>query len=209
MLPAVLIALGIATGVAILSDNKSKNESTDNIKQPVSEQHVLEELKESGRRPKTVGEIGKTYNVGKRNIIVSSRFNVGKIVPLNFIKDNLVSIGKTGRGVAVENPFGKLYAPFNGEVIYISDTKECIGIRSDDGINLVFWVGIGTEKLNGNYFYCSRKLHEIVKEDQLLLEFDEKAIRKSGYDTTTAITVFNSNDFGEIKFKLGNWSMVV
>ena len=50
-----------------------------------------------------------------KDIRISSPLN-GKLVPLNSINDPVFASGAMGRGVAVQNPKGQVFSPFDGEI---------------------------------------------------------------------------------------------
>ena len=87
------------------------------------------------------------------------------------------------------------------------DTKHAIGLKSEDGIEILIHVGMDTVQLKGKYFDAKKNQGDKVKKGELLLEFDEQAIRKE-YDTTTPIIVTNAVDYGKITFVLGENEIV-
>ena len=141
-----------------------------------------------------------------QNIKISSPLN-GTLIPLNEIDDPVFASGAMGRGIAVKNPDGKVYSPFDGEITVFFPTKHAIGLKSDDGIELLIHVGMDTVKLNGEGFTSKAEAGDKVKRGQLLLEFDSNVIKKAGYQTTTPVVVTNHADFGDITFELNNQSI--
>ncbi len=133
----------------------------------------------------------------------------GDLIPLNQVDDPVFGSGAMGRGVAVKNPKGKVYAPFDGEITVFFDTKHAIGLKSEDGIELLIHVGMDTVKLNGQYFNAKKKQGDHVKKGELLLEFDPEGIIKSGYPTTTPVVVTNHVEFGNITVDMADQSLVV
>lgn len=137
-----------------------------------------------------------------RDIVIDSPLQ-GKLIPLDQVKDQVFASGTMGRGAAVEHPEGKVAAPFEGEVTTLFDTKHAIGLLSKDGVEVLIHVGLDTVALNGRHFTAHVSAGDKVKSGQLLLEFDEAAIRQAGYDTTTPVVVTNAGEFGKISIKLG------
>ncbi|MBQ6976157.1 MAG: PTS glucose transporter subunit IIA, partial [Selenomonadaceae bacterium] len=86
-----------------------------------------------------------------KNIRISSPLN-GTLIPLNEVDDPVFGGGAMGRGAAVKNPEGKVYAPFDGEITVFFPTHHAIGLKSNDGIELLIHVGMDTVKLNGECF---------------------------------------------------------
>lgn len=59
---------------------------------------------------------------------------------------------------------------------------------------MLIHVGINTVELNGKYYEAHVKEGDRVKKGQLLISFDEKAIKKAGYDTVTPVVVCNHEE---------------
>ena len=143
-----------------------------------------------------------------KNIKISSPLN-GTLIPLNQIDDPVFGSGAMGRGIAVKDPDGKVYSPFDGEITVFFPTKHAIGLKSNDGIELLIHVGMDTVKLNGEGFTAKADVGDKVKRGQLLLEFDSNVITKAGYPTTTPVVVTNHTEFGDITFELNKQSITV
>lgn len=135
------------------------------------------------------------------DIRISSPIN-GTLIPLNEVNDPVFAGGAMGRGAAVKNPEGKVYSPFDGEITVFFQTGHAIGLKSDDGIELLIHVGMDTVKLDGKGFKPKAEAGTKVKRGQLLLEFDPKVITDAGYETTTPVVVTNHSEFGDITFEL-------
>ena len=135
------------------------------------------------------------------DIRISSPIN-GKLIPLNEVNDPVFAGGAMGRGAAIKDPEGKVYSPFDGEITVFFPTGHAIGLKSDDGIELLIHVGMDTVKLDGKCFTPKAEAGDKIKRGQLLLEFDPKGIIEAGYETTTPIVVTNHAEFGDITFEL-------
>ncbi|CVI70966.1 PTS system beta-glucoside-specific EIIBCA component [Clostridiales bacterium CHKCI001] len=123
---------------------------------------------------------------------------VGNVIPLEKIPDPTFAGGVLGKGVGVEPSENKVYAPFNGSVIMTADTKHAIGLRSEDGIELIIHVGIDTVDMNGNGFDLKCKVGDTIRYGQTLMTFDMEEIKKAGHPATTAVLVTNSTDYAEV-----------
>ena len=119
----------------------------------------------------------------------------GKVLPLSKVEDAVFSSGAMGNGIAIDPTDNKVYAPFDGTVEFIAETKHAIGLKSDDGIELLIHVGMDTVKMNGKGFDVKTKVNERVKEGDLLLEFDRNEIQKEGYSLITPVVITNSNNY--------------
>ena len=136
-----------------------------------------------------------------KDIRLDSPLN-GQLVELKEVKDPAFAGGAMGLGAAIKNPDGKVYAPVDGEITVLFETKHAIGIRSAEGAEILIHVGLDTVKLNGEHFEAKVAQGDMVKKGQLLLEFDEAAIKAAGYDTTTPVLVTNAAEFGKITVAL-------
>ena len=119
----------------------------------------------------------------------------GKVLPLSKVEDAVFSSGAMVNGIAIDPTDNKVYAPFDGTVEFIAETKHAIGLKSDDGVELLIHVGMDTVKMNGKGFDVKTKVNERVKEGDLLLEFDRNEIQKEGYSLITPVVITNSNNY--------------
>ena len=71
--------------------------------------------------------------------------------------------------------------------------------QTKDGVQLLIHIGMDTVNLKGKYFTSYIKTGDSVKKGDLLVEFDQDAIEKSGYNLITPIIILNSKDYNEIK----------
>ncbi|SHK39793.1 PTS system, sucrose-specific IIC component [Selenomonas ruminantium] len=132
----------------------------------------------------------------------------GELVELSQVNDPAFASGAMGFGAAVKNPEGKVYAPVDGEITVLFETKHAIGIHGVNGEDLLIHVGLDTVKLSGEHFTAHVEQGASVKKGQLLLEFDVEAIKAAGYDITTPFVVTNSSEFEKITIALGDKEIV-
>ena len=122
----------------------------------------------------------------------------GTVIPLSEVPDAVFSSEMLGKGFGVEPSEGKAYAPVEGEVTTVFDTKHAIGLMSKHGVELLIHIGMDTVKLNGKGFDVKVKTGDQVKTGDLLAEFDMDLIKGEGYPVTTAVVVTNTDDCEEI-----------
>ena len=127
----------------------------------------------------------------------------GELLALKEVNDPAFAGELMGRGAAVKSPQGKVVAPFDGEVTVLFPTKHAIGLHSVDGVDLLVHVGLDTVNLEGKYFTAHVEQGAKIRKGDVLIEFDEAAIRAAGYDTTTPVVVTNAADYGKITLSLG------
>ena len=107
----------------------------------------------------------------------------GQMIALEDVNDETFKNKILGDGVAVIPSAGKVYAPTDGKIISIFDTKHAICFASNYGTEILIHIGVDTVNLKGKYFTTHVKTGDIVKKGQLLIEFDKDNIAKAGYDT--------------------------
>lgn len=122
----------------------------------------------------------------------------GTAVELKNINDPVFSKGTIGKGIGVKPTSDEVRAPFDGHVISVFPTKHAIGLKSENGVELLIHLGIDTVNLKGKFFDSKVKNGQVIKKGDLLETFDIKEIQKAGYDTVVPIIVTNSNNFDNI-----------
>lgn len=123
----------------------------------------------------------------------------GEVLPLSSVNDQVFSSGAMGEGCAIKPQNGLIKSPVNGEVVMAFGTGHAVGLRSNDGAEILIHVGLDTVNLNGQGFKVLISKGQQVKIGDPLIEVDLDAVGKAGYDTITPIIVTNSNKYHEVK----------
>ena len=123
----------------------------------------------------------------------------GNAVSLSEINNGVFSEGILGQGCGIQPSAETIYAPFDGTIVQIADTKHAIGIMSPDNIELLIHVGIDTVSINGKGFHVHVATGEHVKCGQKLLTFSQKEIKAAGFRSTVSIIVTNPDEHQTIK----------
>lgn len=122
----------------------------------------------------------------------------GICIPLSEVNDAVFSQKILGDGAAIIPSEGKVYAPVNGTVSTVFDTKHAIGLLSEDGVELLIHIGIDTVNLEGKYFTAHVESGQKIRKGDLLVSFDQEMIQKAGYDTVTPVLITNTAEFHSI-----------
>lgn len=123
----------------------------------------------------------------------------GTAVLLHEVKDETFAGGVLGQGMAVIPEEGRVYAPFDGTVEMVFDTRHAVALTSQDGAEVLIHIGINTVELGGRHYETYVNAGDTVRVGQLLITFDAEAIKSEGYDITTPVIITNSDDYKEIK----------
>ena len=137
-----------------------------------------------------------------KNITVHAPIT-GKYIALAELPDEVFSQGFLGQGCGVEPEDNHVYAPIDGEIVQIAETKHAVGIQSPEGAEVLIHVGMDTVNMQGYGFDVKVKLGDKVRAGDMLMTFDAEKIKAAGYPITTAIVITNSDEFTEIAFDTG------
>ena len=119
----------------------------------------------------------------------------GTVKALTDVQDKTFADKVLGDGAAIIPSEGKVYAPADGTVANIMDSKHGIMFVTDSGAEILIHIGLDTVNLNGKYFKSHVSNGDKVKKGKLLVEFDMDAIKKEGYDLITPMVVTNISDY--------------
>ncbi len=134
---------------------------------------------------------------GQKTIVMCAHQN-GSVVNLEDVADDVFSQKILGDGIAIEPSVGKLFAPCDGSVDSVFDTKHAVSIVSADGVEVLLHIGIDTVKLGGKYFEAHVANGQEIKKGDLLISFDMDAIAGEGYKLTTPLIIANTDDYAAI-----------
>ncbi|MGV2541579.1 PTS sugar transporter subunit IIA, partial [Bacillus pumilus] len=75
----------------------------------------------------------------------------GQMISLSQVKDDIFTSKVMGEGIAIVPSKGALYAPVDGEVNLLFETNHALGMKTDQGVEVLFHIGIDTFQLEGQY----------------------------------------------------------
>ena len=122
----------------------------------------------------------------------------GEAVPSSEVGDPTFAEEMLGKGMAIKPAEGKVFAPFDGTVAMVFDTKHAVSLVSDNGAEVLIHVGLDTVMLKGEHYTAHVESGAAVKKGDLLLEFDMEAIQAAGYQVITPVVVCNADDYKDV-----------
>ena len=124
----------------------------------------------------------------------------GAVIPYTEIPDPTFAAGTLGQGVGVQPSVGVVYAPYDGEISSVAESKHAIGITGANDQELLIHVGVDTVEMNGDGFNTLVSEGDQVKKGQKLMEFDIEKIKAAGHPDTVVVLLTNSDDYEDVTF---------
>ncbi|EPI22843.1 beta-glucoside-specific PTS transporter subunit IIABC [Enterococcus faecalis] len=123
----------------------------------------------------------------------------GQLVSLDQINDEVFASQQMGKTLAIYPIEEQIVSPENGQVTALYPTHHAIGLKLDNGAEILLHIGINTVELKGQGFETFVKVGERVRLGQKLLSFDKKIIQAAGYDPTVLVIVTNTAEMAIIE----------
>jgi len=111
----------------------------------------------------------------------------GEHLDVSVAPDDTFSQGLLGPGFVILPSDHKIYAPFDGKISLLFPTYHALAIHHASGINCLIHIGFGTVDLKGEGFTVHKKLHDEVKQGDLLIEFDFDFLSQHGISMATPV----------------------
>ncbi len=116
----------------------------------------------------------------------------GEIIDITEVTDEVFAKKMMGDGFAIKpNKQKEVYSPLTGEVASIFETKHAVGIKTQDGLEVLIHVGLDTVNLKGEGFKAHVKQGDKVNAGDLLLEVDFNLIEDKVPSITTPVVFTN------------------
>lgn len=123
----------------------------------------------------------------------------GQLVSLDQINDEVFASQQMGKTLAIYPTEEQIVSPGNGQVTALYPTHHAIGLKLDNGAEILLHIGINTVELKGRGFETFVKVGERVRLGQKLLSFDKQVIQAAGYDPTVLVIVTNTVEMAIIE----------
>src|SRR6478736_6017680 len=183
ILPAVLV---LTLGFKDIASEEPEKNTIKLEEHPVKEEAPLQNVSLAVEEKKS----GKTKSV-------FSPLH-GELVPLHQVSDPTFAQEIMGKGIAIKPSENRVVSPIAGTIMVLPDSQHAIGIKGEDGEEILIHIGIDTVSLKGEHFKALVKEKDHVNAGQPLVEFDRHAIAEAGFETVTMVIVTNTAEYLDV-----------
>lgn len=141
------------------------------------------------------------FHLKKHNCIYSPFESI--CYPLSELNDGVFSKLLLGDGVYFDFKGIFVNSPCYGEIILIAKTRHAIGIRLENGAEILLHVGLETINLNGRGLNVLVKLGEYVRPGDQLIMIDRDVMEVNEIDLSTILVITNSIEYRFDQIKKG------
>ena len=171
--------------VAEVGDNEAENADGQNSSMAAQNQSAeAENVGNTDNAAKTFAP-AKEEKIRKTVIIYSPVDGIA--ADLSSAPDEGFAEKMMGDGAVVTPTEGTVYAPADGEVEFIFDTKHAIGFQTDSGIPMLLHMGIDTVKLEGKGFEILVTEGQKVKKGEPMMKLDLEFLSANAPSITSPI----------------------
>ena len=122
----------------------------------------------------------------------------GTLLPLSEVPDAAFAAGKVGKGAAIDPDGDVVVAPAAGKVMVTFPTGHAVGLKLDNGLQVLVHIGVDTVNMGGEGFEFLVAKGDRVSAGTPLVRFDRDAIVAAGYSPITPVLVTNHRKFGSV-----------
>lgn len=149
---------------------------------------------DQSKQPKNNTEVKEVKTIETKTTSLTAPLT-GKVAPITEAPDEIFAQKMMGDGVVVFPIDNSLVSPINGTINMIFPTKHALGIKSDDGVELLIHVGLDTVKLEGKPFTLFVEEGQKVSTGDKLMEIDFDMIKEAGCEIATPMVITSKNEF--------------
>ncbi len=106
-----------------------------------------------------------------------------------------------GDGIVIFPSDGKIVAPADGEITFVFPTKHAIGMKTKNDTEILIHCGLDTVQLDGKPFETYVEVGQVVKQGDVLIQADLKAIEEAGCSIATPCIITNQKEFEILKLE--------
>lgn len=117
----------------------------------------------------------------------------GELLELSEVPDQVFSQKMMGDGFAMKSSDGIIVSPVNGSVEMIFDTKHAIGLKDENGREILIHLGIDTVNLKGEGFEVFVNTGDKVKAGDKLIKMDVDFIKSNATSEISPVIFTNLN----------------
>ena len=123
----------------------------------------------------------------------------GDAIEMSAIKDPMFAEGIMGPCAAIEPADGKIYAPADGTISFISESEHAIGIITNEGAEILLHLGIDTVKITDEKVFDTKiTMGQQIERGDLLTIMDLDGVERHQCQKTVITIVTNYNSYTDI-----------
>ncbi|ANQ64269.1 PTS sugar transporter subunit IIA [Staphylococcus equorum] len=142
---------------------------------------------------------GKGKEVNKDSVIYAPI--TGEYVKIEDIPDPVFAQKMMGEGFGVNPTEGEVVSPIDGKVDNVFPTKHAIGLKADNGLELLVHIGLDTVQLDGKGFEILVESGDAVSVGDPLLRFDLDYIKENAKSVISPIIITNSDNTSSLNIE--------
>lgn len=125
----------------------------------------------------------------------------GEVKELEEVPDPVFAEKMMGDGLAIDPTRGEVVSPVDGEIMQVFPTKHAIGIKAENGAEILIHIGLETVGMKGEGFTTFISEGDKVKRGDKLVDFDLALVSEKAKSTITPIIITNGDEVETINKK--------
>lgn len=213
---AQAVAIGVAFGLTILyGKTRGKADLSEGVKEVVEDFEAIDEaaaataiiegddvptgyaMREEDGAATSVAVLDEVVVEELVDVVASPMHGIA--MPLSQVPDAGFASGAVGKGAAIYPIEGMVRAPGAGKVVMTFPTGHAVGMKLDNGVELLIHIGIDTVNMEGKGFTVHANRGDLVKAGDPLVSFDRDAIEAAGFSAITPVLVTNHKRFASVE----------
>ena len=122
----------------------------------------------------------------------------GKLVSMSDVKDPVFSQKMMGDGFAIVPSSNEVVSPVDATIEVLFPTGHAIGLKTNDGVEILIHLGIDTVKSKSNSFKLLKQVGDKVSAGDSIIQMNLKQLINEGYDMTTPIIFLSGQKLKEM-----------
>lgn len=122
----------------------------------------------------------------------------GQLVAISEVKDPVFSQKMMGDGFAIVPSSNEVVSPVDATIEVLFPTGHAIGLKTNDGVEILIHLGIDTVKSKSNSFKLLKQVGDKISAGDSIIQMNLKQLINEGYDMTTPIIFLSGQKLKEM-----------
>ena len=122
----------------------------------------------------------------------------GEYVKIEDIPDPVFAQKMMGEGFGINPTEGEVVSPIEGKVDNVFPTKHAIGLKADNGLELLVHIGLDTVQLDGEGFEVLENSGDTVQVGDPLVKFNLEYISNNAKSVISPVIITNTDQTSAI-----------